>query len=107
MGDGVVSVDAQRHQDVGRGIGDHHLEEPDELAGQEPRLPGHRHFPNDVGWHGEQPHAEVSQGQVHDEEVHPGPARPGRELRDEHQGVARHDHRQQEADEHELLSLKK
>ena len=105
MGDGVVSVDAERHQDVGRGVGDDHLEEPDELAGQQPGLPGHGHLPHDVSGHGEQPHAQVGQGQVHDEEVHPRPAGPGRELGDQHQGVAGHDHRQQQADEHQLLRL--
>ena len=60
MCDGVVSVDAEGHEDVGGGVGDHDLEEPDHLAGQQPRLPGHRHLPHDVRRHGEQPHAEVS-----------------------------------------------
>ena len=71
VGDGVISVDAERHQDIGRCIGDDHLEEPDELAGQQPGLPGHGHLPHDVRGHGEQPHAEVGQGQVHNEEIHP------------------------------------
>ena len=90
MGDGVVSVDAERHEHVGRGVGHHHLQEPDELAGQQPRLPGHRHLPapvtsintqtqpglhspDDVRGHGEEAHTEIREGEVHDEEVHPGP----------------------------------
>ena len=106
VGDGVVSVDAEGHQDVGGGVGDHHLEEPDQLAGQQAGLPGHRHLPHDVRRDGEEAHAEVGEGEVHDEEVHPGAAGPGGELGDEDQGVAGHDHSQQQAEEHQLLRLK-
>ena len=106
MGDGVVSVDAEGHQDVGGGVGDHHLQEPDQLAGQQAGLPGHRHLPHDVRRDGEEAHAEVGEGEVHDEEVHPGAAGPGGELGDEDQGVAGHDHSQQQAEEHQLLRLK-
>ena len=106
MGDGVVSVDAEGHQHVGGGVGDHHLEESDQLAGQQAGLPGHRHLPHDVRGDGEEADAEVGQGEVHDEEVHPGAPGARGELGDEDQAVARHDHSQQQAQEHQLLRLK-
>ena len=106
MGDGVVSVDAERHQDVGGGVGDDHLEEPDELAGQQPRLPRHGHLPDDVRGDRQQSNAEVGQGEVHDEEVHPGPPGAGGELGDEDEGVARHYHGEEQAEEDQLLRLK-
>ena len=107
MGDGVVSVDAERHQDVGGGVGDDHLEEPDELAGQQPRLPRHGHLPHDVRGDRQQSNAEVGQGEVHDEEVHPGPPGAGGELGDEDEGVARHYHGEEQAEEDQLLRLKR
>ena len=78
----------------------------DELAGQQPRLPRHRHLPDDVRGHRQQSNAEVGQGEVHDEEVHPGAAGSGGELGDEDQAVPGHDHSQQQAEEHQLLRLK-
>ena len=105
MGDGVVSVDAEGHEHVGGGVGDDHLEEPDELAHEQPRLPCHGHLPHNVSGHGQQSHAEVGQRQVHDEEVHAGPSCPGRHLGDEDQSVAGHDDGEQETQEDELLRL--
>ena len=106
VGDCVVSVDAEGHQDVGRGVGDDHLEEPDQLAGQQSGLPGHGDLPHDVRGDGEQPHAEVGQGEVHDEEVHPGAPGARGELGDEDQGVPRDDDGEEEAEEDQLLRLK-
>lgn len=39
MGDGVVAVDAEGHQDIVGGVGDDALEKADDLAGDWPRVP--------------------------------------------------------------------
>lgn len=51
MGDGVVSVDGQRHQDVGGGVRHHGLQEADDLAKDVAGVPGHRNPPGDVSGH--------------------------------------------------------
>jgi len=57
--DGVVSVDAHGHQDVGGRVCDDGLREADDLAGQVARPPGHGGAPNDVGQHVEQSHTQI------------------------------------------------
>lgn len=107
MGDGVIAVDTEGHEDVGGGVGDDYLEEPDELAHEQPRLPGHGHLPHDVSGHGEQTNTEVGQGQMHDEKVHPRPSCSRRHLGDEDQGVAGDDDGEKEAQKDELLGLER
>ncbi len=48
MRDGVVSVDAESDEDVGRAVGDEALHEADGLAGEDASLPAHRDLPDDV-----------------------------------------------------------
>lgn len=57
MRDGIVPVDAESHQDIGRCVGDAGLGETDCLASDVPGLPGYRHPPNNIRQHAEQTHA--------------------------------------------------
>lgn len=59
MRDGVVAVDAERHQHVSRRVGRQALHELDELAGQIARFPRHGDAPNDIGQHVQQPDAQI------------------------------------------------
>lgn len=51
MRDGVVSVHGEGDQDVGGRIGDHGLQEPDDLAEHVPRIPCDGDSPHYVGGH--------------------------------------------------------
>lgn len=51
MGDGVVSVDRQRHEHIGGGVRHHRLQEAYDLAEDVTGVPGHRNPPGDVGGH--------------------------------------------------------
>lgn len=48
MGDGVVSVDTQRHQDVCAAVGDCSLQEFDQLAGGISGTPLNRDAPHNI-----------------------------------------------------------
>ena len=45
VGDGVVAVDAEGNQDIGRGVGHHALAEPDQLARVLTGVPRYRYPP--------------------------------------------------------------
>lgn len=59
MCDGVVSIDAERHQDISRSIRGEALHELNKLARQVARFPRHRDAPNDVGQDIQQSHAQI------------------------------------------------
>ena len=59
MGDGVISVDAERDEDVGGAVRDEALHEADGLAGEDARLPAHRDLPDDVRGDWQQAHRQV------------------------------------------------
>ncbi len=105
MSDRVVPIDAERHQDVSRRVGDDALQEPNELAGNEAGLPADGDPPDDVGQHGEQADAEISSRQMLDEEVHARLVPLGHEECPEHGGVADDDHGEEDDQERELLDL--
>lgn len=59
MRDGVVAVDAERHEHIRRGVCRQALHELDELARQVARFPRHRDPPNDIGQHVQQSDAQI------------------------------------------------
>lgn len=59
MRDGVVAIDAQRHQHVRGGVRDAALHEANALAGHVAGTPRHRDAPHDVGEHVQQADAQV------------------------------------------------
>ena len=105
VGDGIVPVDAERHQDVGGAVGDQQLAELDHPAGGEASLPGDGELPTDVDQDGEQSDAQVCGCKVGDEKVHPRLPRSGVEKRSEDERVAEDDDGEEEPEEGELLRL--
>lgn len=66
MGDGVVSVDAERHEDVGGGVGDAGLEELDGFAGDISGIPWDSRTPDDIREHVQKSHTEICQKKFFD-----------------------------------------
>ncbi len=105
VGDGVVAVDAERHQHVVGGVGDDALQEADDLAGHQAGVPGDGDLPDDVRQHGDEADAEVRGRQVLDEEVHAGLVSLGEQQGDEDGGVAHHNNDKEDPEEGQLLRL--
>ena len=103
MGDGVVSVDAERHQDVGGAVGDQQLAELDHPAGGEAGLPRDGELPPNVDQDREQADAQVCGREVSDEKVHPGLPGSRVEERGEDERVAEDDDGEEKPEESQLL----
>ena len=107
MSDGVVTVNAERHQDVGGGVGDHALQEFDEFAEDFTVVPADSGAPNDVGQNLKEAHAEVGGGQMLDEEIHAWLMTLGKQKSAQHCGVSHYDADENDPQVRQLFSLVK
>lgn len=63
MGNRIVAIDTERHQDIGGRVRDPHLDEPYHLAGHVPGQPRDGNPLHDVRQHAQQTDAEICEGE--------------------------------------------